>query len=174
MAVASTAAAFGGAEPATKAVEPFARPGKPRLLLGLAAYSLRDYFKDSNHKRDHDTTATDRIDMFQFIDYCADQGCDGAELTSYYFPASVTDDYLLRIKRHAVMRGVAISGGAIGNTFTHPPGEKRDAEIALTRRWIDRTAVMGATHLRIFAGDARDTPPAEAKKRAVKKAAVAK
>ena len=151
----------------THAVTPFARAGKPRLLSGLAAYSLRDFFKDSDHKRDHQIPESDRIDMFQFIDYCADQGCDGAELTSYYFPANVTDDYLLRVKRHAFLRGVAISGGAIGNTFTHPPGERRDAEMALTRRWIDRTAVMGTTHLRVFAGDLRGATVEEAKKRCI-------
>ncbi len=151
----------------TRAVTPFARSGKPRLLPGLAAYSLRDHFKDSDHKRGGQVPEGERIDMFQFIDYCADQGCVGAELTSYYFPANVTDDYLLRVKRHAFLRGVAISGSAIGNTFTHPRGEKRDAEIALARRWIDRTALMGATHLRVFAGDLRGTTAEEAKKRCI-------
>ena len=34
------------------AVEPIKRAGAPRLLLSLAAYSFRDYFKDSNSKRD--------------------------------------------------------------------------------------------------------------------------
>src|SRR5262245_14938003 len=84
-----------------RAIQPFSRTGTPRMYLGLAAYSLRSYFKDSNHKRDQDTSPSDRIDMFQFVDYCADLGCDGAELTSYYFPADLTDDYLVRLKRHA-------------------------------------------------------------------------
>src|SRR5262245_33286362 len=68
------------------AIQPFNRPGKPRLYLGLAAYSFRDFFKDSDHKREKSSPAADQIDMFQFVDYCADHGCDGAEVTSYYFP----------------------------------------------------------------------------------------
>src|SRR6185436_3574832 len=68
------------------AVEPFPRATPPRLRLSLAAYSFRDYFKDTNHARDTATDAAKRIDLFQFVDYCAAQGCDGTELTSYYFP----------------------------------------------------------------------------------------
>lgn len=90
-------------------------------------------------------------DMFKFIDYCAAQGCDGAELTSYFF-AEETDAYLLQLRRHAFLRGVAVSGTAIGNNFSHPPGAKRDEEIALTKKWIDRAALLGAPHIRVFAG----------------------
>src|SRR6187455_2072345 len=68
-----------------RAIQPFRRAGSPRLLLGLAAYSFRDYFKDSDHKRDKTPPEAERMDMFRFVDYCADHGCDGAELTSYYF-----------------------------------------------------------------------------------------
>jgi hypothetical protein len=63
-----------------------------------------------------------------FIDYCADQGCPGAELTSYFFPPDADETYMLGVKRHAYLRGVNICGTAIGNTFTHPPGEARDKE----------------------------------------------
>jgi sugar phosphate isomerase/epimerase len=135
------------------AIEPFPRPGGPRLKLSAAAYCFRQYFKDS---KDAGGTAADKkIDLFQFIDFCADHGCDGTELTSYYFPPDVSDDFLLQIKRHAFLRGVAISGTAVGNTFTVPVGEKRDQEIAGVKRWIDRAAVLGAPHIRIFAGNAQ-------------------
>ena len=40
------------------------------------------------------------------------------------------------------LRGVAISGTAIGNNFSHPKGPKRDAEVALTKQWIDRAAAL--------------------------------
>src|ERR1051326_789008 len=80
-------AAFGlvGA-PATRAIEPFQRAGQPRLRLSLAAYSLRDYFKDSDSRRTQPIPAGKELDMLQFVDYCADHGCQGAEITSYYFP----------------------------------------------------------------------------------------
>src|SRR5438552_16195801 len=81
------------------AIEPFKRAGTPRLLLSLAAYSFRQYFKDSNRERKLETNPTQRIDLLQFVDYCADHGCTGAELTSYYFPAEVNESFLLQLRR---------------------------------------------------------------------------
>src|SRR5687767_7964558 len=71
------------------AAEPFQRAGKPRFALSLAAYSFRQYFKDTNNSREKRAPAEKQIDLFKFIDYCADHGCHGAELTSYYFPAQL-------------------------------------------------------------------------------------
>jgi len=136
------------------ASNPIKRTGAPRLLLSLAAYSFRDFFKDSNHKRDTETDPARRIDLFRFIDYCAEQGCQGTELTSYYFPPDVNHDFLIKVKQHAFLRGVEISGTAVGNTFTVPAGEKRGQEIANVKKWIDYAAIMGAPHIRIFAGAA--------------------
>ena len=59
---------------------------------------------------------------------------------------------------------MALSGTAIGNNFSHPRGEKRDAEIRLTKQWIDRAAVLGAPHIRVFAGITKEIPRAEADK----------
>jgi sugar phosphate isomerase/epimerase len=134
------------------AVEPFRRNGPSRLRLSLAAYSLRDYFQDVNHARQSDAAPEKRIDLFQFMDFCAEHGCEGTELTSYYFPAHFEREFLLKIRRHAFLQGLAISGTAIGNSFTHEAGPKRDAEMALVKKWIDDAAVMGAPHIRVFAG----------------------
>src|SRR5438132_1099736 len=134
------------------AVEPLKRIGASRLLLSLAGYSFRDYFKDANHKRDASTDSAKRIDLFQFIDYCAEHGCQGTELTTYYFPPDINHQLLIQIKQHAFLRGIAISGTAVGNTFTVPNGAERDREIANVKRWVDHAAVMGAPHIRIFAG----------------------
>jgi sugar phosphate isomerase/epimerase len=125
-------------------VEPIKRTGEPRLQLSLAAYSFRDTF---NHK-----DPAKRITLFDFLDYCADHGCAGAELTSYYFPETIGDDFLLQLKRHAFLRGLAISGSAVGNKFTLPKGPERDSQIAMVKKWIDRCAVLGAPHIRVFAG----------------------
>ena len=144
---------------ASFAIEPFQRAGTARLQLSLAAYSFRDSFKDQQGK----ANAAGKLDMFAFIDYCAEHGCDGAELTSYYFPSDATDDYLRQVRRRAFLRGVSISGTAVGNTFTHPPGPARDKEIALVKRWVDRAAILGTSHIRVFAGNAgKDQPRAEA------------
>lgn len=146
------------------AIEPFKRAGKPRLQLSLAAYSFRNYFKDASHKRDATDDVAKQIDMFQFVDFCAEHGCEGAELTSYYFPKELTEDYLLRVRRHAFLRGIAISGSAVGNNFAFPPGEERDKQIADTKKWIDYAAVLGAPHIRIFAGKAKGISDAESRK----------
>ena len=126
------------------AVEPFRRSGVARLELSLAAYSFRDYF---NHK-----DSAKRITLFDFIDFCADHGCQGTELTSYYFPKPLTDDFLVKLKRHAFLRGIEISGSAVGNNFTRPPGKDRDREIKDVKDWIDHAALLGAPHIRVFAG----------------------
>src|SRR5258706_5653938 len=111
------------------------------------------------------SAAPRHIDMFDFVDFCAAHGCEGAELTSYYFPTPITDDFLIRLKRHAFLRGVAISGSAVGNNFALPSGEKRSKEIKLVKDWVDHAALLGAPHIRVFAGPKpRDIDLADAKK----------
>ena len=141
--------------------------GKPRLKLSLAAYSFREYFKNSSHPQEKGVPQEKKIDLFQFIDYCADQGVSGAELTSYYFPKDADDEFLLKVKRHAFLRGVELSGTAVGNSFTHPAGEKRNREIALVKQWIDRAALMGIPHVRVFAGNTEKQTMEQAKKNCI-------
>lgn len=148
-----------GLSPAV-AVEPFNRRGLPRLLPGLAAYSFRNYFVDVSHARDQVVDSTKRITLFDFIDFCSEHGV-GAELTSYYFPPKVTGDFLVQIKRHAFLRGVPISGTAVGNTFTLPEGKKRDEQIAYVKKWIDYAQTLGTSHIRVFAGESGQLGRAE-------------
>jgi len=147
----------------SRANEPFPRKGPPRLKLGLAAYSFRQYFKDTNHAREKEVPLEKRIGLPQFLDYCAEQGCDGAELTSYYFPSELTKDFLLRLRRQAFLSGVELSGTAVGNTFTHPAGEKRDREIRTVKQWVDNAQTMGISHVRVFAGNLEGQPMETAK-----------
>ena len=137
------------------AIEPIRRQGDPKLLLGLAAYSFRRKMKWMKGKPNEEAREGGDWDMLDFIDYCADHGCAGAELTSYFFPPEFDEAYLLKLKRHAYLRGVAVSGTAVGNVFTHPKGEERRKEIDYVKNWILYAAVMGAPHIRVFAGNAR-------------------
>ncbi|MBL9188753.1 MAG: sugar phosphate isomerase/epimerase [Opitutaceae bacterium] len=165
-AAASLAAALPiGAAAAPTAPNPFQRTGRPRLRLSLAAYSFRENFPVMRGKANDKVPPGRATDMFKFIDYCAAHGCDGAELTTYFF-SEESDDYMLRLRRHAYLRGVAVSGTAIGNNFSHPKGSPKLAEeIAATKKWIDRAALLGAPHIRVFAGVApKDFPRAEADK----------
>ncbi len=148
------------AAPASSSAEnPFKRTGKPRLLLSLAAYSFRDEFPTMRGKAQKKAPAKP-TDMFKFIDYCAAQGCDGAELTTYFIPDE-SDDYMIKLRRHAYLRGVAVSGTAIGNNFSVPKGPKLDEEIAYTKKWIDKSLLMGAQHIRVFAGNIPKDAPKE-------------
>jgi sugar phosphate isomerase/epimerase len=128
-----------------QAIEPSKRTGRPRFYLSLAAYSLRDFFNAKDPAK--------KIDLFKFIDFCAEHGCDGTELTSYYFPKDLTDDYLLGVRRHCFLRGIGISGTAVGNNFALAKGEKLESEIKAVKKWIDHAAVLGAPHIRVFAGN---------------------
>jgi len=151
---ASAVAGLGVTSPGRlSAAAPIQRNGKPRLNLSLAAYSFRDHFKTATHAQRRSSDAR-LIDMHGFIDYCADHELEGAELTSYYLDQNIEQAELIALKRHAFLRGIAISGTAVGNEFTLPKGEKRDAQIAHVKKWIGNAAIMGTPHVRIFAGGA--------------------
>jgi len=134
------------------AIEPQPRTGAPKMMLSLAAYSFRDLFKDSVHAKKGAAPAHP-IDLFDFVNFCGAHNC-AAELTAYYFPPAITTDFLVKLKRHAFLSGVPISGSAVGNTFTIKPGPARDKQIADVKQWIDYAAVLAAPHIRIFAGNA--------------------
>ncbi|MEA3210404.1 MAG: hypothetical protein QOE70_3461 [Chthoniobacter sp.] len=148
------------AAPLARAIEPFVRAGTPRLQLSLAAYSFREFFKEEKGKVNPKGT----LDLPGFIDYCAEQGCAGAELTSYYFPQEPTNAFLTGIRRHAFLCGVAISGTSVGNNFALPRGPERDQQIADVKRWIDHAAILGAPHIRVFAGAAKGISDEDARK----------
>ena len=150
-AFAATAAALAAAPAAALAVDPVRRQGPARMKLSLAAYSFRHYLTD--HRRGTKPTAAPEMTLESFVDLCAGYPLDGIEPTSYYVPDPPPAGYLHALRRRAFLLGLTVSGTAIGNTFTHPPGEKRDEQMAYTKRWIDRAADLGAPTIRIFAGE---------------------
>jgi sugar phosphate isomerase/epimerase len=134
------------------AIEPINRPGKSRMMLGVAAYSFGKYFKHLKEKVNKPIEGKPQWSILDFVDWCADNDVPGAEVTSYFFPPDVNEAFCLELRRRAYLRGVQLCGTAIGNTFTHNPGPQRDEQIAYTKKWIDLAAVMGAPHIRVFAG----------------------
>ena len=147
-----TAAAAAAAAPGPAAAhEPIVRRFGPQMKLSLAAYSFRQYLTD--YRRHGAGAPAGAMALEDFVDLCAEYGLPGTEITSYYVPEPLPDLYLQRLRRRALLAGLTVSGTAIGNTFTHPPGPARDREIAYTKLWIDRAADMGAPTIRIFAGD---------------------
>src|SRR5262245_20893971 len=138
------------------AIEPIARNGRPKFKFSLAAYSYRDLLLPKQGK-------PAQLTLKDFIDDCATFGLEGTELTSYYFPKETTADYLHALRHQCFRLGLDVSGTAIGNEFGHPQGEKRDAEIAKTKQWIDYAEILGAPVIRIFAGhQQKDQTPEEA------------
>jgi len=126
------------------AMEPFQRKAGQRLKLSCAAYSLRDYLD----------LRKPRMTLEEFIARSAEWGTDGVELTEYYFPKPVTPEYIIRLKRQAILWGQDITGSPVGNRFTLPPGPQRDQEVEKMKKWIDVAAELGAPAIRIFAGNA--------------------
>lgn len=157
-----SALAVAGLVRPSRAMEPLNRPKPGKLRLSLAAYSMRKYL---DLPKDGSAPA---MDLFQFVDFCFEHGIPGAELTSYYFPKSFDDQYLMKLKRHCHLRGVTISGGAIANDFGQPEGEKLDKDVQHTCTWVDHYAKLGAPAIRIFAGH---QPKGEALESAVKRCA---
>lgn len=151
----TAAACVAGATAPLWARGPVERSGPARFQVGLAAYSLRSYFPYTKGREKTPASDGPTLDMVGFFDYCVAQGFDAAEPTSYFFRPDPTDDYLRSLKHEAFIRGLPIAGTAIGNNFTVGRGPKLEREIESAIRWIDRAAVLGAPHVRIFAGTGR-------------------
>ncbi|MBA4107579.1 MAG: sugar phosphate isomerase/epimerase [Pirellula sp.] len=127
------------------AMEPLPRPDGHHFKLSLAAYSYRELLQAN----------PPQLSLIDFLDDCARFGLDGAELTSYYFPADLNEEYLRRLKGDAFRRGLDVSGTAVRNDFCLPYGDSRDVEIAHVKRWIEYADMMDAPVIRIFAGAAQ-------------------
>ncbi len=134
------------------ATEPYSRKGG-NISVGLAAYSFRSHFATMKGKPNKSAEGKEIIDMPKFIEYCAAHGAAGAELTSYFFPAEVDNAYLANCRKVAHINGVAIAGTAVGNNFSHPKdAPERTEQMEYVKQWIDFSTVMGAPHIRVFAG----------------------
>lgn len=128
---------------AAAAMDPIRRPAASRMKLSLAAYSFRDSL--SGPKKS--------MTLDDFVDLASTYDLEAVEPTSYYFPDPPTPEYCRSLRRHAFLQGLAISGTAVRNTFTYPPGSQLDKEIDHVKRWVDLAAELHAPSIRIFAGN---------------------
>lgn len=143
-------ASIAGSVIGSKNVSAATAKGAPakNMHISCAAYSMRDIIEKGE------------MDVFGFIDMCADMECAGTELTSYYFKENFDGKYLRELRRRAFNQGVTVSGTAIRNNFCRPDGPAKQNDIDHVRRWIDYAAELYAPHIRIFAGNM----PKDAKK----------
>jgi len=131
------------------------RTAAPSLKLSCCAYSYRRFLQGPEKN----------MSVEDFVRVCADAGLDGVELTGYYFPEPVTAGYLHGLKRTCYLLGMDIVGTGHRNSFTVPPGEQRDKEIAWVKTWVDYAVILGAPFCRVFAGD---VPPGASREQAIK------
>ena len=116
-----------------------------RFKISLNAYSF-------NSPLINKKTTLDEV-----IDFCAKEGFDAIDITGYYFPGYPeipSDEYIFHLKNKAHRLGVDISGTGIRNEFGDPDKTKRDADILLTKKWIEVAAKLDAPVIRIFTAKA--------------------
>ncbi|MBS0208566.1 MAG: sugar phosphate isomerase/epimerase [Planctomycetes bacterium] len=156
-ALAASGAALGVAAnlpaPRIARAETYKEPRPRAFRLSLAAYSFRDALPNAQQPGVKKPRAG-TMSLEDFIRYCGELGLAGTELTSYYFPAEITREYLLGLKQLAFRQGLSISGTAIANDFCLPAGPERSAQMEYTKRWIDYAETMGAPVIRVFSGKA--------------------
>ena len=96
------------------------------------------------------------MSLFGLLDECARLNFDAVDPTGYFFPGypEVPErSFINEFKRRAFRLGLDISGTGIRNDFATADAEKRKADIALAKKWIEAAAEIGAPVLRVFAGD---------------------
>ena len=130
-------------------ISPPKRTGKSLLRLSLAGYS---FHRQMVRRGSAEQIAAAEMNLEKFIAFCSEQKLTATELTGYYFPQTITPEYLLGLRSLLHRQGLSVSATAIGNDFCLPPGEARDQQLAECRQWIDHAALLGAPAIRIFAG----------------------
>lgn len=145
-AIASLAAATTGfiQSPQSFGIDPFERSAPGPMKLSLAAYSFRQALSKSADQ-------PESMSLFDLVDYCRLHNVPGVELTSYYFPESFDQQYLLDLRQHCHVQGISVSGGAIRNDFC-VDSDQLETQLQQVRKWIDAYATLGAPVIRIFAG----------------------
>jgi L-ribulose-5-phosphate 3-epimerase len=113
-----------------------ARPGKP---IAVSTYSFWRF---------NDAT---RLDMLSCIDQAAEMGFDAVELLLIQMK-SEANDHLQRIKRRALVNGLALCGMSTHQSFLSPDRDKRRENVALTIHQIELAYKLGIPTIRINTG----------------------
>jgi len=118
-----------------------------RIKIGLNAYSFNK------------PLMAGKMTVFDVVDYCASQQIDGVDMTGYYFPGYPNvpkDEVIHKLKRHAFLNGVTITGTGVRNDFALTDASSRRGHIQLVKEWVDVAAKLGSDMVRVFAG--REVP----------------
>ena len=93
------------------------------------------------------------MDVASFADLCRELDADGIDFNARSFGegAAASDSSIIALKERCIRHGLAIACLSISNNFGKP-ADQVPAEIAMTKRWIDRALLLGAPQVRVFAG----------------------
>jgi sugar phosphate isomerase/epimerase len=139
-AVAASGMSTAGAQ--MEAAIPTDDPGKSgasRLMPGCCAYS----YNEDLHKG--------AMTLEDFILKAVELRVLAVDITAYYLNSTELG-YLHSLRKLAYRHGVVFSGAACGVSMVHADSAKRSESLTEIKKWIDVTYALGASHLRIFAG----------------------
>ncbi len=134
------------------ALAPFLSIGSHAFSMEAECYKLKTSLNAFSF---NEPLSKGDINLFQVLDFCAEQGFDAVDITGYYFPEYPklpSDEYIYSVKRKASLLGLEISGTGVRNDFTIPDKLTRNEHIQLVKNWIDVAQKLGAPVIRIFAG----------------------
>ena len=96
------------------------------------------------------------MSMDDMLDYAAQVGFEGIDLTGYYFPGYPNvppDEFIYHIKHKAFGLGLEICGSGVRNDFAQADPAAREAAMKHVKEWIEVASKLGGQTLRIFAGN---------------------
>ena len=110
------------------------------MKLGCSSWSYHRAFRDG------------RLDQASWLRLCAEElELDGVELLDIHFP-STEREYLREVKKTCTDLQLTMSCVSVSNDFGVADAERRRAEVAKVKAWVDIAAYFGAPVLRVFAG----------------------
>ena len=113
---------------------------KPRLLSSCCAYSYKELL------------STGKMTYEDLILKAVELGLDGVDMTVYWLK-STDPGYLDSLRRLAFRNAVGFSGAACNATMVKTDAAARAGVLVQIKKWVDVADRLGASHLRIFAGD---------------------
>ena len=122
-----------------------------RLIPGLCAYSYNQELKHN------------QMTMEQFLLQAVALRVESVDMTGYYL-TSMEPAYLYSLRRLAYKNALTFSGAACGVSMVQATPDQRADSLVQIKKWVDVTDLLGAPHLRIFAGK---LPPGAALQQAV-------
>jgi sugar phosphate isomerase/epimerase len=111
-----------------------------RLFPGCCAYSYNKELRQGS------------MTMEDFLLKAVELKVVGVDMTVYYLK-STEPEYLNSLRHLAYKHCLAFSGAACGVSMVQADAAKRAESVNLIKKWVDVTDRLGASHLRIFAGE---------------------